>query len=1026
MKLEPYYQDPNTLHLGTEEIRSYYVPSRLDGSDACISLNGDWNFKYYENPYLVEEHFPSPDFDESTFLSVPVPGCWQNYGVDCHQYTNTRYPFPFDPPYVPDENPCGAYSCRFELTKEQVKDQLYLNFEGVDSCFYLWINGNPVGYSQVSHSTSEFLITPFVRQGENKISVLVMKWCDGSYLEDQDKFRMSGIFRDVYILVRPENHLWDYFVHTWLSEDLSKAVISLDLTWKGQTKPLTVTLYDPNGECLATENLSGEHSQSISFDVDPPVLWNAERPALYQMVLETTGEQICQEIGIRRIEVAGRIATVNGVEIKLKGVNRHDSDPVTGFTISREQAMVDLRLMKEHNINAIRTSHYPNAPWFPKLCSQYGFYLIGEADIEAHSCTNIYGGGDHTFSLIAEDKTFAAAILDRVKRSVIRDQNNPSIVMWSLGNESGYGENFVEAARFVKQYDPSRLLQYESSIYHLPDKAPDVSVLDVYSKMYDSLEMIEDYFSNPENKKPYVLCEFIHAMGNGPGDIEDYFQKIYSTPGFMGGFVWEWCDHAIDMGKTVEGKRKYYYGGDFGEFPHDGNFCMDGLVYPDRRPHTGLLEYKNVIRPARITYENQIFTIENKLDFTDLRDAISISYELTDGKDVLAKGTLPTPVTPPHKTSVLPVADEIGRHEGKPRYLRFLYHTLTDTPLVPSGHLTGFDQICLDSGEGLGADESAKVAQTAGTGESAKVIQTAGMDETAGTGEPAPITVFEDGKYIRLSNCHFCYTFNKYTGLFDTMARDNQTLLTQPVEWNIWRAPMDNDALIMTKWKEAGYHRSTVKVYQCSATRTQDGVTIHAKLSLSAQYIQRILTIEEVWTIRENGDLSVQIQGIRNTQLPYLPRFGLRFFLPKSYGQVTYTGYGPYESYIDKHRASWYGTFSSSVEDLHEDYIKPQENGSHFGTAKVSLTDRFASTLTITGSQPFSFQASPYTQEELGSKMHNYQLIPSDSTVLCVDYKMSGCGSNSCGPQLMNAYRLEEEEINFGCSLTFSSYGGQN
>lgn len=1019
MQLPNYYEDPSVLHIGTEASHAYFIPLTKDGKEARTMLNGNWDFHYYPTLYEAEDGFFMPEFDSSGFTPLPVPSCWQMEGFDRHHYTDVKYPFPYDPPYVPSENPCGAYRKSFTLSPEMALQKTYLNFEGVDSCLYLWINGQFVGYSQVSHSTSEFNITPYVKEGENLLAALVLKWCDGSYLEDQDKFRMSGIFRDVYLLHRPDgreqNFIMDYTVKTELAADFKQAAICAGLIWadSSRTAKGTASLYSPDNVLLEKQDFTGD---TLRFDLADPVLWNAEAPRLYTLVLETPEETIKQQVGLREISIEHGVLKLNGVPIKFKGVNRHDSDPVTGFTISKEQAMIDLRLMKEHNINAIRTSHYPNAPWFVELCDQYGFYVIDEADLEIHGCTTIYGGSDaETFGLLADDPMFEAAVLDRVQRCVIRDKNHACVVFWSLGNESGYGRNFELAGRWVKSYDPSRPVHYESSIYVKKGQEADTSMLDVYSRMYPSLATIDAWLKEADARdgqntepsdyqKPFVICEFVHSMGNGPGDIEEYYERIYSHPRMCGGFAWEWCDHAIYMGRTIDGRRKYYYGGDFQELPHDGNFCVDGLVYPDRRPHTGLKEYKNVIRPIRIALEADdgthfTFRIENMTDFTKTADVADIQYTYSCGGQNVQAGFLADMDVLPHQSALFQLPKPAAK-EGI-WHVSFTYLQKCDGALTPKGHCLGFDQILLTRIAAAGDSQDKPLSNP--------------------KSETGRVAWKEDLRYITLSGENFTYIFDKYKGTFSQMTVNGKNLLNRPVEFNLWRAPTDNDMYQQADWRAAGYDRTTVKVYSADTAALEDGsAAITCRLAIHAIHIQRILNVTAIWRIHSDGRLGAKLEAERcDMQMPFLPRFGLRFFLLEGFQQVDYTGYGPYESYMDKHRASWYGSFVSTVSGLHEDYIKPQENGSHWGCTRVSLRSPLNGKITVTGRAPFSFNASVYTQEELEHKRHNYELTPCGSTVFCLDYKMSGVGSNSCGPKLLDAYRLNEEHFCFCFEIGF-------
>lgn len=994
-----YHENLHTLHVGTEPVRAYYIPAapgeqvaEREASSRFLLLNGNWKFRYYASYEDVEEQ-DILCFCEADMPEIPVPSCWQNHGYDMHQYTNIRYPIPFDPPYVPAMNPCGLYHRVFRYKKQEGMRQ-YLNFEGVDSCFYLWVNGQFAGYSQVSHCTSEFDITDKLTDGENEIAVLVLKWCDGTYLEDQDKFRMSGIFRDVYILERPQNHIRDFFVHTCPGE--KEAVIEIELEPAGEPERVCVSLFAPDGKKLDEKELKnlGEKTR-VGFTVENPVLWNAENPVLYRLVLETENEVICQKTGIRAIEVRNRIVFLNGQRIKFRGVNRHDSDPYTGYTISREQAVRDLRLMKEHNINAIRTSHYPDAPWFLELCSEYGFYVIGEADIECHGVTE--RNSEYyveEFGRLSQDEEFKEAMLDRVMRLVVRDKNAAGIVMWSLGNESGYGENLEEAGRWVKSYDSSRLLHYEGSVYESHGHHNDTSMLDVYSNMYPTRQRILDYFEKEKHSKPYMMCEYIHAMGNGPGDIEDYFALIDRYDEIAGGFVWEWCDHGIYLGDGKDGRPKFGYGGDSGEVLHDGNFCMDGLVYPDRTPHTGLKEYKNVIRPVRMEcadWNGGSFTLRNMLDFTNLKDIMKLRYTFFSGGKPIAEGMIPGECLDiaPHGTGEIQIEDRQGI--SGPFTILFEMIQSKDNGLVAENHVLGFQQF----GEDDYLPDTKEGAETA-----------AGL----------PLHLQRAGRSIEIAGEHFKYLYDCVLGTFVRMTAYGREMLMRPMEYNVWRAPTDNDCYIKVKWQEAGYDRARARVYETETAKTEEGVRIESRLALVADALDPVIRLKVVWEIDGTGRVSSRIQGEQADKLPFLPRFGIRLFVPKQMQTVRYFGLGPCESYVDKRQASYLALFDTTVRELHEDYIRPQENGSHWGCRYLKVTDGSCG-LEVYGREKFSFHASNYTQEELTGKKHNYELEEGDFVEVCLDYGQSGIGSNSCGPELDGQYQLPsvfDWKIEFG------------
>lgn len=983
-----FHEDPQILHVGTCKDRSYYIPYKnigefkMQNSSQIKSLNGVWDFKFFDSYEAVLKNTDELVLDDD-FEQIEVPSVWQMSGYDNHQYTNIKYAIPFDPPYVPHLNPCGLYVRTFQLDKSDLENKNYLNFEGVDSCFYLWVNGEFIGYSQVSHCTSEFDLSDILVQGENEIAVLVLKWCDGTYLESQDKLRMSGIFRDVYIISRPQNHLRDFFVKTKLSPNYEKAEINIKLYLNG-TPNLKATLYSPENEVLAE---AVAENNEFNFVIEKPKLWNAETAVLYKLYIQSDDEVIVQDIGIRKIEVIDKVVYLNGQKIKIKGVNRHDSDPFTGYTISKEQALKDLYLMKQHNINAIRTSHFPNAPWFLELCNKLGFYVVAESDLESHgTCLTSGEWSKDLYSECAIDPMWKEAILDRQKKSVIRDKNNPSVVFWSLGNESGYGDNMIEAAKWIREYDDSRLIHYENFYWNSYGKEYDISVLDVYSQMYTVTEKIIEYCENEENTKPFILCEYIHAMGNGPGDAEDYMEVIYKYDNFVGGFVWEWCDHAVYTGKTADNKDIYLYGGDFGEFPHDGNFCMDGLVYPDRTPHTGLLEFKNVIRPIRAKFEEDgKVTFKNTLDFVNVSEIIDIMYCIEEDGVAVSTEYLKDISINPHQEISLDLNIDVKSQQNLT--VIFYYLSKNETEFYPENHILGFDQIILNEAN-ITDIEMCK-------------------------GE---IEITEEIGEISVSSPEFTYVFDRYKGMFKSLVNNNKVITSKPVEINLFRAPTDNDMNVANKWREHAYDRPTVKVYS-SSVKCEDGLAyISCHMGVSGIYIRKFIDINAVYIIDKMGNIKMEMSCKKDENFPKLPRFGLRMFMPKEYREVEYLGFGPYESYLDKHRASYLSLFNEKSKNMHEDYIKPQENSSHFGTKFVSLSSKDTS-VTFSSEKDISFNISPYAWEELSSKKHNFELNESEDMVVCLDYKMSGVGSAACGPELMEKYCLNENEFTFKLNI---------
>ena len=1006
------YEDLHMHHLGTMPNRSYYIPAsaRMDDlvehrehSDRFQLLCGNWKFKYCKSIHEFEELFFEQGYDASNWDTIPVPSVWQNHGYDQHQYTNIKYPFPADPPYVPYDNPCGAYICDFEYAVNPEAPKAYLNFEGVDSCFYVWMNGQYIGYSEVSHSTSEFDVTANIQEGHNKLAVLVLKWCDGSYLEDQDKFRTTGIFRDVYLLKRPEECIRDYFTTMQIMDD--RAEVRIRFAYEGGAVATKVKLLDAVGETVAEDDVSAFDGGAYTFQslltVYHPILWNPEEPYLYTLILETPNEVIVDRVGLREIHIENNQVYLNGNVIKFRGVNRHDSDPVTGPVISVEHMKRDLKMIKEYNFNAIRTSHYPNAPMFYQLCDQYGFLVIDEADHESHGASELYCSENDVWANhvekwnepFADNPEFMEATLDRTQRCVQRDKNRPCVICWSMGNESAYGCCFESALAWTKHFDPARLTHYESAQYRSRKRKYDFSNIDLYSNMYPSLETLQEYVeSNPD--KPYLMCEYAHAMGNGPGDLEHYWCFIQSNEVMCGAFVWEWCDHAVYAGKADNGREKYLYGGDHGEYPHDGNFCVDGLVYPDRRPHTGLMEFKNVHRPVRVTsfdQNRQTISLHNYMDFVSLDDYLTISYEVNCDGEIVCTGEIEkVPAIMPHTDGTVAIKIEVP---AKGRcYLKVNYALKHATELLPAGFALGFDEIKLNN-----SDERNQKALS--------IWKTKEATE-------ASIRVEEGNRYLTISAANFSYQYDKFTGMFSKMTFEGKQLLDKPMDLNIWRAPTDNDRKLKLHWMAARYDRAVTRAYRTHYVAADSEVRIHSDVSISALSIQRFMDIEADWTVSVNGAVTVNLLVKRNMEFPELPRFGLRLFLPKELENVAYYGLGPMENYVDKRHAAYHSLFTDTVTGLHEDYIRPQENGAH-GDCDYVVLESEALRLTCVTPEEFSFNASHYTSEELTHKAHNFELEESGSTVLCLDYKQNGIGSNSCGPVLIEKYRLVDETIDF-------------
>ncbi|MBQ2677134.1 MAG: DUF4981 domain-containing protein [Clostridia bacterium] len=989
MRLPNYYQDLNTLHVNCLKPRSYYIPfsssasamrGRREQSERFNMLSGDWYFKYFKSIAEVPENIiEKTDFNIGD-TTIPVPSNWQIHGYDYHQYTNVRYPFPYDPPYVPYDNPVGVYSREFEIQSKFEGFRHYITFEGVDSCFFLYINGQFAAYSQVSHSSSEIDITDLVKIGTNHITVLVLKWCDGSYLEDQDKFRLSGIFRDVYILSRPKGHLTDYFIKTSVAPDFRTAEITFQFE-APNPEGISLTLMDPDGATIARTITAFDGT--ACFKVESPSLWSAEIPDLYSVMIAYADEYICEKVGIKDYKIDNGVIKLNGRAIKFRGTNRHDSHPDVGYAITEDLMIKDLMLMKAYNINAIRTSHYPNDPRFMQLCDEYGFYVIDEADLEAHGVVSIDGGyKSQQFDTIADDLIWSDAIVDRAQRLVERDKNRPCVMMWSMGNESGYGKCIINAINWTKQRDNSRPVHYEGARHFgVEGTQPEV---DVVSFMYASPEGCNNYLASGDTR-PLVLCEYSHALGNSPGDFKEYWDIVYANPRFCGVFVWEWANHAFSLGTTADGKTKYGYGGDFGEKLHDGVFCVDGMVSPDRKPGNALKELKYVVQPVRIeaeNFEDGLFRITNLYDFIYL-SRFECHWELTLEGKVIDKGNLGALPIPPQRSEQIRIPYDPPKTGNC--YIRISFHQI---------------------GDSAWADDMHEIAST-----QLKVPTEAAVNTVEY--EPSDIIFEESEKFIKIKGRGFAYSFNKQSGAFEQFIVDGVKLLKKPMQYNIWRAPIDNDCYVKNQWYELGYDQYTARTHDVVCKKENDCVVITTDLVMGAPAKRCNIKIVAKWIINSLGMISVTSDVTVGENAAFLPRFGFKMAFDKTFDTAEYFGYGPNESYIDKHYSSYIGRFKASVDNMMVDYIKPQENGNHYNTLWGSIYNADRVGLIFSSDNKFDFSALPYSAEEMQSVGHNFELPRSTQNVVCADFMQSGVGSNACGPDLPERYRLNHKSFSF-------------
>ena len=999
MEFKQYHEDFSQTQTGLSPQRSYYipftqkmaVPVSREESGAFTLLSGTWDFAYFERfsafSALVK---PSSNLYETLSFSdtIPVPSNWQiaklgQEGIDKPQYTNVEYPIPYDPPYVPRENPTGVYGRKIVLYKAAGRRQ-YMVLEGVDSCFYLFVNNQFAAYSEVPHSTAEVEVTDYLADGENEIVIAVPKYGKGTYLNDQDKFRLSGLFRDVYLLDRPDNHLRDFKIETTVQEGGAKARI--DVVLQGElTEPAEASLSDPSGKQLGELTLT---DGVLSMEMENPALWTAETPTLYNLTLTCAGEYITQWVGIREISVKDSVLLINGKPVKLKGVNRHDSNALTGYAITEDMMLADLKLMKRHNINAIRTSHYPNDPRFMELCDRYGFYVIDEGDLECHGViTNGVGGGYGNFNAIANDPVWQTMILERMERLVQRDKNRAGVIIWSVGNESGWGVNMSKAITYIKEMDSTRPVHYEgaAAVGGYPNET--YPGPDVVSRMYADTVWCDDFCKSQRDPRPLVLCEYCHAMGNGPGDLWEYAQIIDTYPNMAGAFVWEWCDHVVKTGETEEGTPIYAYGGDFGDFPNAGNFCVDGLIFPDRTPSPGLLEYKYVMQPVRVEavdLKKGLFSVSNKYDFISL-DHTECLWQLTcDGKET-ASGRLTVSAAAGES---VPVTLPYTLPEEGLCYVKLSFVQKASHPFVEQGDEIAFTQYELPVSE---AKQPVKA--------SGQVYYTENEDS------------------IVITGTNFVYTLDKNEGAFSSVQVQGKELLLKPMTFNLWRAPTDNDNHIKNEWKNrCGYDRLQTRTYETAVSGDSSCVAIDCTLSFGAAPLAPMVRAKVCWTVTGTGEVTMNTIVTLHKDAEFLPRFGLRLFLDKSFDKLSYFGYGPHESYMDTFHASYRGIFDGFAKDQLTPYIKPQEAGNHYDSRWAILQSRAGSAVSVRG-ESFDFSALPYSQEEIQATGHYHEFGPQQHTVLCVDYRQSGVGSHACGPALLEKYRLKG---NFEFAVTFS------
>ncbi|HEX2949898.1 MAG TPA: glycoside hydrolase family 2 TIM barrel-domain containing protein [Armatimonadota bacterium] len=1005
------WENPHVLAIHREPAHATFIP--YDTTDNALTrergaspwfrlLNGDWKFHYAPTPVDAPQDIAGLPNEAATWNTIPVPSSWQMLGYGKPNYTNVMYPYPVDRPRVPQENPVGTYYRTFNVPADWQQRQIFLSFQGVNAAFYVWVNGEKVGYSQGSHIPSEFNITAYVHEGENAIAVQVYQWCDGSYMEDQDMWRLSGIFRDVYLYSTAQVHLHDFAVRTLLDEQYCDATLKLHIALKnyGQNavKGLRIqaSLLDDKRQVVFAQPVADAVAvagdDEIAVDFTTPVVnphkWTAETPALYELLLElvdadgTVIEVATCHVGFRQVEIKDCQLLVNGVSIKIQGVNRHDTHPDLGHAVSLEAMIKDVTLMKQHNINAVRTSHYPNDPRWLDLCDEYGLYVIDEADLEAHGfCFT----GD--FNELSNDPEWKDAYLDRAERMVERDKNHPSIIMWSLGNESGYGTNHDAMYAWIHAADATRPVHYEGA-WQVP------GTMDVLSRMYPSVEEIIKEGQKTDDPRPFFMCEYAHAMGNGPGGLKEYWEAIREYPRLIGGCIWEWADHGIRQ-FTETGKEWFAYGGDFNDFPNDGDFCIDGLNFPDRIPHSGLIEYKKIIEPvevAAVDLATGKIRIHNRYKFLSLAH-LAGSWALLEDDTILQQGTLPTLDVAADGDMELTLPYTLPAGKAGAEYWLNLHFTLAEaTKWAQRGFEVAWAQLNVP-------------------------VETPKVNALPVNRMPA-LRCEETDRTIMLAGEDFRLQVDKFYGRIADWQYQGMPLLNAGPRINVWRAPTDNDVNVANEWRKAGYDRIMHYVNGVEMTHVApNAVQWVVETILGAYGMKSRFTCQYTYTLYGSGDLLIETHVDPLAELPHLPRLGLQFAMPDGFTRFAWYGRGPHENYVDRQQSAPIGIYHGTVDEQHVPYVFPQENGNKGDVRWATITNLRGSGLLAVGQPLLNVSVHHYTPEDLTKARHTYELAKRHETIVNLDYALGGLGSNSCGPGPLEQYLLKPEAMTFAMRL---------
>lgn len=964
----------------------------------ALCLDGPWRFHLAPNPSHLPGGFDAPDFDDSTWDWISVPGNWTLQGYDKPIYCNIKMPIPHNPPFVPtDDNPTGLYRRAFDLPAAWDGRRIILHFGGVETFFYLWVNGQKVGLSKDSRLAAEFDITDYVRPGPNVITAQVIRWSDGSYLEDQDHWRMAGIYRSVWLFALPACYLADVIARPSLDESLQGGRLHVTARLGGavrQTNTCRVgmQLIDPDGAPVFPDYVEGlfEFNENepdqvvLARSVESPRLWSHETPYLYTLVVRLSApdgtplQYEAHRIGFRRVEIRDRQLLINNQPVYIRGVNRHEHDERLGKAVTMDSMLADILLMKQYNINAVRTSHYPNDPRWYDLCDEYGLYVWDEANIETHALYN----------RLCHQPEWRAAFLDRGARMVERDKNHPSVVVWSLGNESGYGPNHDLLAGWIRGYDPSRPIHYEGAI--APNWTGGRFASDIVCPMYPSIDRIVDFALHADDPRPLIMCEYAHAMGNSVGNLKEYWEAIESHAGLQGGFIWDWVDQGL-LKIDPNGREFWAYGGDFGDTINDMNFCINGLVFPDRSIHPAMLEVCKLFQPVRARLLDAVtgqVEIYNRYDFSTL-EHLRGTWELTRDGQVIQSGALPGLRTPPGGSEIVPIPYNLDSLPGE-TWLNLRFDLGEDTPWAAAGHTVAWEQFSLPSPQLFAPLQLPRAVQ--------------------------PV-ITEDGAHLHIHSGEAALTFERATGLLARFDWRGVPLIHTGPRLNAWRAPTDNDGFkwnpelkdkLLYYWLQARLDRLQHHLDSFDYGQPGPGmarVTIH--ITSQAAGISAGFQHQMTYTLM--GDTALQLDWSVDCfgDLPLLPRLGLTLSLPPGFETFTWLGRGPQESYPDRKAGLPIGLYRASVSEQYVPYILPQEHGNKTDVRWAALANADGTGLMAIGQAAFQTSAGHFTADDLYQAMHTCDLHPRPETIWNLDVAQCGLGGASCGPMTLPQYLVQ-------------------